>query len=341
MTLASHAAAGPAVPAFGQFPTTGYISGDGSTVVWTSTARNLVDGLTWPDWCCPGRAFAYELMEANPDADGDGIDDVVDADGGDGSLAGAFADDFVFGSVTQTAGFGVAITDAPDPEGVRIVVTGTGDQRARLSVCGFTLSLSAGSDVILRCGSVVADVVAGNVQVELDHGLGVVTVPAGAKAEVGDRASGGYFVDVLSSTTQAPVTLAVAGTTRTLTAGSSVDFETWDFQGFRAPVDMGGVLNKVKAGSAVALKWRLLDANGAPVSNLTRATIRFVPGACGADAGAVDEIEQTVAGASGLQNLRDGNYQLNWKTPSTRTACGEMRLDVGDGVVHTALFRLS
>ena len=63
-------------------------------------------------------------------------------------------------------GWSVLVSDAPDPDdGVRIVVEGVEGaeptERVELSVCGSTLQLSAGSDVLLTCGSVVIEVLYG------------------------------------------------------------------------------------------------------------------------------------------------------------------------------------
>ena len=89
---------------------------------------------------------------------------------------------------------------------------------------------------------------------------------------------------------------------------------------------------------AVPLKWRLLDETGAPVLDLQSVELTFLRTSC--DTSAVDPVEDTVSVGSGLQNKGDGNYQLNWKTPSAKR-CGTLQLDVGDGVLHTAKFRLT
>ena len=46
-------------------------------------------------------------------------------------------------------------------------------------------------------------------------------------------------------------------------------------------------------------------------------------------------------GASALKNLGNGNYQLDWKTPTSyANSCKTLKLDIGDGVTHNALFKL-
>jgi hypothetical protein len=55
-----------------------------------------------------------------------------------------------------------------------------------------------------------------------------------------------------------------------------------------------------------------------------------------------DQLEEYATGESGLQNLGDGNYQFNWKTPKSYAgSCKTLKLDVDDGVEHTAEFRFT
>jgi hypothetical protein len=113
---------------------------------------------------------------------------------------------------------------------------------------------------------------------------------------------------------------------------------TYGFEGFLAPVadlDANGdpVLNVVMAGRAIPLKWRLTDATGAPVTTLTDAQITVVGIPCGLDT-TLDQLEETTAGASGLQHLGDGNYQLNWKSPTGyANSCKRLRLDLSEGSI--------
>jgi uncharacterized repeat protein (TIGR01451 family) len=103
------------------------------------------------------------------------------------------------------------------------------------------------------------------------------------------------------------------------------------FDGFYAPVDRPNVMNLSKAGQAIPLKWRLTNALGAPITDLTGVTVQAVGMSCGV-ATTTDQIEEYAAGASGLQNLGNGNYQFNWKTPSTyANSCKSIALVFGAG----------
>jgi len=114
---------------------------------------------------------------------------------------------------------------------------------------------------------------------------------------------------------------------------------TFQFDGFSAPVDNPSVLNIAKAGQTIPLKWRITDANGNPIGNLTGVTVTASSLSCSAGT-TTDQIEEYATGNSGLQNLGDGYYQWNWKTPSSYAAsCKTMKLDLGEGLFHTALFQ--
>jgi N-acylglucosamine 2-epimerase len=127
----------------------------------------------------------------------------------------------------------------------------------------------------------------------------------------------------------------LAGRTATASCGYQVRY---GFTGFEAPVD-NGVVNVAKAGSATPLKWRLTDHAGNPVLDL--ASVRITSAGHTCDGAAVeDAIEEVASGASGLQNLGDGNYQINWKSPKTYAGtCRTLQLDLGEGQLRTAEFR--
>jgi hypothetical protein len=101
------------------------------------------------------------------------------------------------------------------------------------------------------------------------------------------------------------------------------------FSGLFEPVTMD-FTNVAKAGRVIPIKWRVLDYNGNPVSDLTLADVRVstVPGGgvCGGDP--ADAVEQYVA-SSGLQYLGDGYWQFNWKTPTSYAGqCKAMTLSL-------------
>jgi hypothetical protein len=165
-------------------------------------------------------------------------------------------------------------------------------------------------------------------------------------ASVSDATSG----PTSASLSAAADTATVGAKSASLTGSDNAGNETtaacgyrvgYDFSGFFQPVD-NGVLNVARAGRAIPLKWRLTDASGTPITNLSAAPISTVTLNCGTLSEGTDAIEEYAAGASGLQNLGDGYYQLNWKSPSTYAgSCRRLRLDLGEGAYRTADFQFT
>jgi len=144
-----------------------------------------------------------------------------------------------------------------------------------------------------------------------------------------------------ASTTGGDVSLRVSATDVAGNASAEVSCGysvIYDWHGFADPVDTGDVVNSVKAGSAVPMKFTLNGDQGTDVLAAGSPTIRF--GACSPSA-PVDEIEQTVtAGASGLKyDAAADQYVYVWKTDKSWTGkCGTFSLQLDDGTTHTAMF---
>ncbi|HWU22576.1 MAG TPA: YDG domain-containing protein, partial [Nocardioides sp.] len=103
--------------------------------------------------------------------------------------------------------------------------------------------------------------------------------------------------------------------------------------GFYQPVDMSGVLNKVKGGQTVPLKFNEKDATGVnqtalsifPANAFSVSTV-----ACNTTA-PVDAVEVTTTGSTSLRyDTTGGQYIQNWKTPST-VGCYAVKVTTVDG----------
>jgi predicted extracellular nuclease len=118
-----------------------------------------------------------------------------------------------------------------------------------------------------------------------------------------------------------------------------VDFDkVWTFTGFLAPVDNGAVLNSVKAGQGVPVRFQLGGDRGLDI--LAPGSPTSVRIACGSGV-PVDPIEETVTtGASGLQyDAATGTYTYVWKTlKSWNRTCRHFTLQLDDGTVRSADF---
>lgn len=128
-----------------------------------------------------------------------------------------------------------------------------------------------------------------------------------------------------------------AGNSATATAGYRV---VYGFNGFSAPVQNPSVLNVVKTGRSVPLRWRVVDAAGVPVTNLASASINAIAISC--PAATENRISSYGGGNGQLQNLGNGYYQLDWAAAnSLRGACRRLDLDLGDGEPRSALFKFN
>lgn len=112
------------------------------------------------------------------------------------------------------------------------------------------------------------------------------------------------------------------------------------FDGFASPVSNTAALNQIKAGRSVPLRWRVLDANGAPVTNLGSASVTATALTC--PAGDINRITTYGGSSSQLQNLGNGYYQLDWPTPASyRGSCRRLQLSIGDGEIHPVPFQFN
>ncbi|HET8779438.1 MAG TPA: PxKF domain-containing protein, partial [Agromyces sp.] len=112
----------------------------------------------------------------------------------------------------------------------------------------------------------------------------------------------------------------------------------YDWGGFLGPIDTGNVVNVVKAGSAVPVKFSLAGDHGIDILAADSPTIEF--GACSPSA-PMDAFEQTeTAGASGLSYDPETDvYTYVWKTAKSWAGeCGTLTVELTDGTTHTALF---
>jgi hypothetical protein len=239
-------------------------------------------------------------------------------------------------TVVDSAGLPVTVTDAPDPDGLDVTVGGTTGTVVLDTCAGYEVDVSAGSDALINCGSVIVKVITGEATVVLDGGATTVSVPTGGTAEVSGDASTGFTVQNEGG---APVTVTVDGTPSTVPSGQTgFAGGDWSFQGFIQPVTALPTLNPANAGSTLPFKWRLLEASGAPVTHLAQATLTVTARDC--TTGAQTGSAQTTTILGGLQNLGNGYYQLNWKTPASYAGtCETTHLDVGLAATYDAAFR--
>jgi hypothetical protein len=115
----------------------------------------------------------------------------------------------------------------------------------------------------------------------------------------------------------------------------------WNLHGFYQPVDMGGVVNTVKAGATVPFKFEVFAA-----SELTDTAVvqSFVPtkiNCTSFNGDPADEIEFTATGGTSLRyDSTGGQFINNWKTPSQPGTCWRVTMTTDDGSSLAAFFKL-
>ena len=108
--------------------------------------------------------------------------------------------------------------------------------------------------------------------------------------------------------------------------------------GLQQPIDTD-VVNTAKAGGVVPVTYRLVDADGTPVSDPSSFYSLTSQSADDTCAGEPADAIETYAGGSGLQYLGDGTWRFNWKTPKTYAGqCRTMTLTLNDGSTYQAEF---
>ena len=101
--------------------------------------------------------------------------------------------------------------------------------------------------------------------------------------------------------------------------GRSYTVSPWTVRGFYSPIDLGGVVNTVKGGSTVPVKFELFAGSQELTAVTEVVSITAQKVSCSSSA-PVDAIETTVAtGGTVLRyDSTAGQFIFNWKTPSRR-----------------------
>lgn len=170
------------------------------------------------------------------------------------------------------------------------------------------------------------------------------SVPAAATCTATDIVSGSVDCQVTGhGTTVGSHTMTATATDdagNTATATRSYSVSAWRLSGFYQPVDMGSVLNTVKGGSTLPLKFEVFA--GSTELTATSAILSFVQKkvTCGTTIG-TDDIEFTTTGGTALRyDTTGGQFIQNWQTPKLPGACYIVTMTTQDGSTISASFKL-
>jgi len=126
-------------------------------------------------------------------------------------------------------------------------------------------------------------------------------------------------------------------TTTTTTAPPGPDCTT---DGYFQPVDMNGIVNTIKAGSTVPMKFRTACSTLAlgDLAAIKSFVVVRVP--CADLSSLTDQIETTTSGATVLRwSASDQQYIQNWQTPTLRNVCYRVTTTMADDDTLVAYFR--
>ncbi len=125
---------------------------------------------------------------------------------------------------------------------------------------------------------------------------------------------------------------------RTSTEEQTYTVMAWTAKGFYQPIDMGGVLNMVKAGSTVPAKFELF-AGTRELTDTSFVAMSATKITC--TLAYMDDIELTATGNTSLRyDATGGQFIYNWKTPATPGACYQLTMTARDGSTLKANFKL-
>ena len=123
-------------------------------------------------------------------------------------------------------------------------------------------------------------------------------------------------------------------------SGSFTVTVNFGWNGFFAPVDNNGVLNMIKGGQSVPMKWNIPDGSGGWISSLgVVSSVKQATVTCASNA-PVDEIEAPTSGATSLRYDTTANqYIYNWQSPKPAGTCYKVTVNLTDGSARSAMFK--
>jgi hypothetical protein len=133
-----------------------------------------------------------------------------------------------------------------------------------------------------------------------------------------------------------------AGSNYSITyVGANLTIAAWSLKGFYQPVDMNGVLNTVKAGSTVPLKFEIFTGPTELTSTSQVTSLTHKEVSCTTLSSAADDIETIATGGTSLRyDATAGQFVYNWQTPKKAGACYIVTMTTQDGSRLAANFKL-
>ncbi len=185
----------------------------------------------------------------------------------------------------------------------------------------------------------------------MSRGLASVLASCGTCGGLGGALTTGPLTSTFTANAVGPQTYSatatdLAGNTATGSANYSVDY---GFHGFFAPVANAPAINKIDEKSIVPLLWQVTNASNAGVNGLRLGPSNGGTGtvsitgsnsmACPKHV-AVSSITIKSVLNTGLIGLGKGFYLFAWQAKLPENACIDIALNLGDGLLHHAIFQV-
>jgi hypothetical protein len=326
---------------------------DGAAVTYTATATDAVDG-TFKATCtsASGETFAFgsttvdcsatdsagnkatgsfnvKVVDTTPPVLNNLPDNIIkEATGASGAAVtytAPTATDLVDGSVPVTC---TPASGSTFSLGETTVNCSAEDTRGNKATGSFTIKVQDTTPPVIKVNSAISD----------GQQFYFGDVPSAPTCEATDTASGvnsdgckvsGYGTAVGSYTL---IFTATDNAGNKATQQIAYTVLAWTIKGFYSPVDMNGVLNTVKGGSTVPLKFEVfkgsteITATSAIVTPLKASKV-----ACDGSA-TLDEIEILSTGGTNLRyDSTAGQFIYNWQTLKKPGECYNVRVGTQDG----------
>ena len=128
-------------------------------------------------------------------------------------------------------------------------------------------------------------------------------------------------------------------------ASASYTVSAWTLNGFYQPVDMGNILNTVKNGSTVPLKFEISAGSTELTDTANVKSISATQYTCtvGVPEDAIETLASTTGGSALRYDTTAGQFIFNWKTPSGNSVVGKcyrVTMETLDGSKLIAFFKL-
>jgi hypothetical protein len=107
-----------------------------------------------------------------------------------------------------------------------------------------------------------------------------------------------------------------SGETNYTASGGQAQLTVYNYSSFSAPVQKPPTWNVATAGQTIPLKWRITDVSGRGVTSISSWKLESRPVSYPSGSSVSQSLitAESSAGSSGLQNLGNGYWQINWKT---------------------------